>query len=88
MHNPHSQADQIIIEQEVQELLSNGAVHYAQSSPSQGPGFISYLFVVPKKGGGHRPVINLKPLNGFIQYEHFKMESIHMLKDLLRKGDY
>lgn len=45
-------------------------------------------FVVPKKGGGHRPIINLKPLNGFIPYEHKKMESIHMLKDLLRKGDY
>ena len=71
MQNPHSQADQIIIDQEVQE-----------------PGFVSSLFVVLKKEGGHRPVINLKPLNGLIPYERFKMESIHMLKDLLRKGDY
>ena len=88
VQNPHSQTDQIIIDQEVQELLSKGAVHYAQSSPSQEPGFVSFLFVVPRKDGGHRPVINLKPLNSFIPYEHFKMESIHMLKDLLRKGDY
>lgn len=85
---PNSQAHQIIIDQEVQELLSKGAVHYVQPSPYQEPGFISSLFVVPKKGGGHRPVINLKPLNCFIPYEHFKMESIHMLKDLLRNGDY
>ncbi len=43
-----------------------------------------------KKGGGgeQRPVVNLKPLNRDIPYEHFKMEGIHMLKDLLKKGDY
>ena len=27
-----------------------------------------------KKGGGQRPVINLKGLNSFIKAEHFKME--------------
>ena len=37
------------------------------------------LFVVPKKDGGNRPVVNLKPLNQYITYEHFKMEVIHML---------
>ena len=45
-------------------------------------------FCSTQKGWGHKPVINLKPLNCFIPYEHFKMESIHMLKDLLKKGDY
>ena len=76
------------IDQEVQELLTKDAVHYVQSSHSQVPGFVSTLFIVPKKGGGLRPVINLKPLNYFIPYEHFKMESIVMLKDLLTKGDF
>lgn len=76
------------IDQEVQELLSKGAVHYVLPNSHHEQGFISSLFVVPKKGGGHRPVINLKPLNYFIPYEHFKMESVHMLKDLIRKGDY
>jgi hypothetical protein len=75
-----------LIDQEVQELLAKQAVHYVSGSPDNG--FVSSLFVVPKKGGGHRPVINLKPLNNFVPYEHFKMESIHMLKDLLRKDDY
>jgi hypothetical protein len=78
--------DQLLIDQEVQELLAKQAVHYVSGSPDNG--FVSSLFVVPKKGGGHRPVINLKPLNNFVPYEHFKMESIHMLKDLLRKDDY
>ena len=85
---PCSLDHQTIIDQEVWELLSKEAVHFVQPNSQQEPGFISSLFVIPKKGGGHRPVINLKPLNCFIPYEHFKMESIHMLKDLLKKGDY
>ena len=35
-----------------------------------------------------RPVVNLRPLNQYIPCEHFKMEGIHMLRDLLRKDDY
>ena len=51
-------------------------------------GFVNSVFLVPKKGGGQRPVVNLRPLNQFIPYEHFKIEGIHMLRDLLRKGDF
>ncbi|CAB4003828.1 Hypothetical predicted protein, partial [Paramuricea clavata] len=29
-----------------------------------------------------------QPLNQFLGYEHFKMEGIHMLRDLLKKGDF
>ena len=50
--------------------------------------FISPLFTVPKKGGGHRPVVNLKDLNQFVEYQHFKMEGVPMLKDLLRPNDF
>ena len=42
------------------------------------------IFLVPKKGSRHRPIINLKKLNEFVPHHHFKMEGIHMLKDLLR----
>ena len=35
----------------------------------------------------HRPIINLKKVNEFIPHHHFKMEGIHMLKDLLRQRD-
>jgi hypothetical protein len=50
--------------------------------------FLSTLFLVPKKDGGQRPVINLKQLNGFVQAPHFKMEGIHTLKALLLPGDW
>lgn len=34
-----------------------------------------------RRGGGQRPVVNLKELNGFLKYQHFKMEGIHLVKD-------
>ena len=45
-------------------------------------------FLICKKGGENRPVINLKDLNRFIPYKHFKMEGLHCLKYVLQKGDY
>ena len=50
--------------------------------------FVSNIFLVPKRDGKSRPVINLKDLNVFIQYDHFKMEGIHLLRDLLQPQDW
>ncbi len=49
------------------------------------------MFVVPKKDGGNRPVVNLKPLNQYLVYEHFKMEGIHRAcyeTSILQQGDF
>jgi len=35
---------------------------------------------------GYRPVINLKNINWNIQYLHFKMEGLFLLKDILQRG--
>ena len=75
---------QLIVE-EVQELLNKGAVVQIHS-PRRG--FYSNLFLVPKKDGEQRPVINLKALNQFVQMQHFKMEGIHTLKDLINQKDW
>ena len=50
--------------------------------------FISNLFVASKKGGDHRPVINLKSLNNFLLDHNFKMGNLHLVKDLLQQNDY
>ena len=50
--------------------------------------YSSLLFLVPKKDGGQCPVINLKALNHFVQKQHFKVDSIHDLKDLLMSKDW
>jgi len=67
-------------------LLAKGAIQ--QAKDKEIPRFYLRLFLVPKKGGQFRPVINLKPLNRWIQYHHFKMEGIHVVRDLLIKEDY
>ena len=70
---------------EVSKLLDKGVIAQATASPT---GFTSQLFLVPKKDGGLRPVLNLKALNRFIQWEHFQMEGLHMLPDILMPNNW
>ena len=51
-------------------------------------GFYSNMFMVPKKDGGQRPVINLKHLNRFVKSEHFKMEGLHTVKAPIQEHDW
>ena len=53
-----------IIQKEVDSLLAKGAVHEVEPVDGQ---FISTIFLVDKKTGGKRPVINLKYLNQFVE---------------------
>ena len=79
--------DRILIGKELGELIQKQAIHPVLEH-NYNTGFVSNLFVIPKKGGGQRPVFNLPQLNQFIKYEHFKMEGIHMLRDLLKPNDF
>lgn len=78
--------DQIsLIDAEVSELLRKGAIVPASLHPQ---GFLSNIFLVEKQDGGYRPVINLRELNIWLVYRHFKMEGIHLLRDLLQDKDW
>lgn len=68
---------------EVASLLQKGAI-----IPCPGPGFVSSMFVIPKKVKGYRPIINLKPLNQYLVHNHFKMEGFHTVKHLNEHGDW
>ena len=46
------------------------------------------MSLVPQKTGDLRPVINLKPLNEFVENIHFKMDNIDLVKNDLKPGDY
>ena len=76
---------QNVMQEEIEKLLLKGAIQLV--SPSNGQ-FVSRLFLVPKKTGDLRPVINLRPLNKFIIHKHFKMENLQNVTQLVRKGDY
>ena len=53
------------------------------------PGFVCSFFCIPKSGEGlFRPIVNLRPLNKCIRYEHFKMENLNSVRSLLREGDF
>jgi hypothetical protein len=70
--------------EEVASLLKKGAIIEATDTP----GFFSNIFAIPKKNGGFRPIINLRNLNRHIRYEHFKMEGLDVVRNLLQKGDW
>ena len=76
----------LICDSEVKALLDKGAIK--EVSVNTTDGFISSMFAIHKKTGGWRPIINLKNLNSFIRYKHFKMEGIDCVKYLLQKGDW
>ena len=82
---PFSPEEEALLDEEILTMVHKEAI---EECSSQGWGFLSSLFLIPKKDGGWRPVINLKSLNEFIQTEHFKMQGIHLLssKRLVETG--
>ena len=67
-----------VCDKELTDLLAKGAVFLVTDSSW---GLVWAYFSVPKpRGRGFRPIINLKPLNQFIKYLHFKMESLDSVR--------
>ena len=79
LHHPSEEEE--LKQEEIKGMLEKQAIE--ETTPT-GHSFVSTIFLVAKKAGGQRPVINLKSLNRFMHTEHFKMEGIHALRDLLR----
>ena len=65
-------------------MLKKGAIQEVSLSDQA---FYSRLYLVPKKEGTYRPVIDLSSLNRFVPHVHFQTEGLHCLKIVLRKGD-
>lgn len=82
--NSMSSKETGIIEQEIFTLLTKKAIETASTVT----GFSSRLFLVPKKTGDLRPVLNLKPLNQFIPERYFKMETITTVCSFINKNDF
>lgn len=51
-------------------------------------GFYSNLFMVPKKNGSVRPVLDLKLLNRHVRVRKFKMESLRSVVASLERGEF
>jgi hypothetical protein len=74
-----------VCDQGVKDLVLKGAI---KEITDDSEGFIFSFLVIPKKMGGFRSILNLKPLNKFIRYEHFKMENLQSVRFLLGEGDW
>jgi hypothetical protein len=66
------------IAEEVDGLLSKGAIEPVCGNQAA-CGFYSSYFLVPKKDGSARPILNLKKLNCFMAYKRFKMETLRSI---------
>lgn len=76
-----------ILQKEINSLLEKNAIEIVPENIRQ-TGFYSTLFVVPKKNGELRPVINLRPLNQYIRKRHFKMDTMSTVLNLVKTGDW
>ena len=74
-----------LVDLKLKEMLRKVVIKRPQ--PVQGK-FLSNVFLVGNKDGGDRPVINLKMLNQFVPFLHFKMEGLSQLKHLIQEKDW
>ena len=74
----------LLLQEEVYTLLQKGAVELVM--PPLTPGFYSRLFLVPKKNGKMRPVIDLSVLNQHLIVPHFKMETNRSIRGSIHLG--
>ena len=70
------------LQTEVQKLIEKGAAVRVQPSQVH---VSSPMFIVPKSGGGWRPIIDLRFLNTYLEPPHFKMEGLYMLPVILKQ---
>ena len=75
------------IEKEIENLLFKNAIERVSQKDAMN-GFYSTLFLVPKKNGEMRPVINLRSLNRYLVKKHFKMDTMSKVLQLVEKGDW
>ena len=74
-----------ILQKEVDSLLTKGAIEVVRDSHK---GFNSNLFLVTKKDGGFRPVINLSGLNHYMKKKTFRMATLKDVSQTLRQCDW
>ena len=80
-----SAKESAIIDSEVAKLLSKNIIETTDHTPYE---VISNIFIRPQKDGGHRLILNLKGLNQFVTYHHFKMETLQSIVRLVEKNCY
>ena len=70
---------------EINKLVGKGVIEYTEHEEGE---FISPIFFRSKSDGTSRLILNLKILNEFLEYNHFKMETVNSVVDLIQPHCY
>ena len=73
------------IRSEIDSLLFKGAIVQVDDFPLL---CLSPIFVIPKKTGDLRVILNLKKINLFIPVQHFRMETLSLILPQLSSQDW
>ena len=69
------------IEAEISKLLAKQVIIPSHHEKGE---YISTIFLTPKKDGSFRLILNLKRFNKFVRYQHFKMESLKQVIQMIK----
>ena len=84
---PRDQNERLVLRQELEEMVAKGAVTRVPDSMKH-EGYYSRYFLVPKRDGGKRPILNLKPFNKFVRKYKFRLIGTRSLLAMVRRGDW
>ena len=79
------QTESPALEEEVHKLLLKGAVERVFL---EDPGFYSSIFLVPKKNGKLRLIIDLSKLNAFLNVQSFSIETAIKVRNAILLNDW
>ena len=79
----HNAEEKSIINLDINKLLKKGVNTKCQKEEGD---FIFNVFTRDKKDGTFRTILNLKYLNEFVEYKHFKMEYVEDVFKIIKKG--
>ena len=83
--HPLSSAEDQIISEEITKLLSKKVIVETVREEND---FVSGVFTRDKKDNSKRMILNLKKLNMSIEYQHFKMEHINDVLNIIKPNAY
>ena len=72
-----------IVANEIETLISKEVVKHSSHEPGE---FISPIFLRHKPDGTYRMILNLRAFNEFVQYHHFKMDTLEMAVKMMKPG--
>ena len=83
-----SENERSLLANELVKLESLGVIQQVTGFINEHDQVLSPIFLTEKKDGSKRMILNLKQLNQYMRYEHFKMENIEKAKEILRQDCY